>query len=165
MSVTVNDPVDVIRYVILTNLVAPFILNNAGTEIQSTVLIKNRWNLPTIRIEAQGQIFVRTYGLTENTEEADIFHEFENRTFGIVVQIESTARYNVRQGLNAVRRALHKTRKLLNFSDGGVNDTAIKAAYDVILLTNNPDLTQNELGMYQYDQEISFLEKNKQIDA
>lgn len=165
MSVTVNDPVDVIRYIILTNLVAPFILNNSGTEIQSTVLIKNRWNLPTIRVEAQGQIFIRTFGGAEETEKADIMHEFEDRTFEVVAQIESTTRYNARQGLSAVRRALQKTRKIVNFSDSGVNDTAIKAAYDTILLTNNPDLSQNELGMYQYNQEISFLEKNKQIDA
>ena len=165
MSVTVNDPVDVIRYILLTNVVAPFILDKTGTEFQSTILIKNRWNLPTIRVQAKGQIFIRTYGTTDETEEAEIFHEFENRTFGVVAQIESTARYNAKQGLDALRRALHKARKIKNFSDSGVNDTAIKAAYDTILLTNNPDLTQNELGMYQYDQEMSFLEKNKQIDA
>jgi len=165
MSVTINDPVDVIRYIILTNLVAPFILDKTGAEFQSTILIKNRWNLPTIRVQAKGQIFIRTYGTTESTQKSGLMHEFEDRTFGITAQIESAARYNAKQGLDAVRRALQKSRKIKNFSDSGVNDTAIKAAYDIILLTNNPDLTQNELGMYQYDQEMSFLEKNKQIDA
>ena len=140
-----EDPVDVVRYILLTDMLAANITvggNNA------TLIIERRDNRPTVDSTQPRLIWIRPYGIFNNTEQADLFLNFEDLTYNVAIDIEATSRSLLTQAWIEVRRVLNAVRKICNFSDSGVFDFKIHQQYRFLDMKQGQDLSSAEDGIF-----------------
>ncbi len=157
ISVTVDDYVDVVRYIIETNWTASNVQIGGEdmTQIINNIYSKPGNYAPTFTNPLN--LFVLCYGIGENAERANLFYTFETVLFDIAINIIAQSRAAVIAGRKEVRRCLMAARKLKDFDDTpNSNAAAIKAAYDLIYLTGYIDQAINDQGNFQLIQQCQL---------
>lgn len=140
-----EDAVDVVRYILLTDMSAANITvggNNA------TLIIDRRDNRPVIGSGEARLIWIRPYGILNNTEQADLFLNFEDNIYNVAIDIEATSRGLLTQAWIEVRRVLNAVRTICNFSDSGAFDFKIHQQYQCLDMKSGQDLSNAEDGIF-----------------
>ena len=160
VSLILEDASDVARYILETNLDSSNVLVNG----QAANFIVDQLNEhPVITHDQGNNVIIRTYGLLETNPTKDLFYNYIDVINKISVDVRAINRDVLIDAFNEVRRTLFAVRKLIDFSDGGINDTNIKERYDLIFLTDEMDLTNEEDGIFIKILQVTFEKREQGI--
>jgi len=159
MSVSIDDPVDVI-YFILNDKIED---TNIGTNV-NVVLSKTWGTANTKRFSVAKTVYVTLSGVDDKSEKADVFYNYENLEFLVQIDIECMkgARGLITQADKEVKRALQSARKI-NHNTYTTGGTTIRNNYDVLYLTRKTDNTNREAGIQHFTRFVQLKTRSKPL--